>query len=416
MELVDSGGFVWMIRRNEIITIAAEAGLTPSMVEKDFVLGWLLAAINENPALSQSWVFKGGTCLKKCYVETYRYSEDLDFTLQDEAHISENFLVQQFTSIAMWLFKEAGIEMPADRFVFDIFSNRRGRQNCEVRAYFRSYFSKGKRSFPRIKIDLTADERLVLSPTQRPVLHPYTDAAEHGFNISSYDYIEVVAEKIRALGERANPRDLYDLVHLCRNDQLPPVTAVRDVLSEKCSYKRIDIPTLAHMNAHKSRMQRNWRPILTHQLPVLPDFDACWDGLHALFEWLEGPQAPDKPQLSTISEDGRVYQPLYGHLGLKALNGNSLEIIRFAAGNRLCIDLVYIGEGGCQSSGRIEPYSLREDRDGIMWLYAVRVDNDEVRPYRVDQIHDASLTDRVFIPRYEIELNSKNLFACSQHC
>ena len=31
--------------------------------------------------LSKSWVFKGGTCLKKCYIETYRFSEDLDFTV-----------------------------------------------------------------------------------------------------------------------------------------------------------------------------------------------------------------------------------------------------------------------------------------------------------------------------------------------
>lgn len=26
-------------------------------------------------------MFKGGTCLKKCYIETYRFSEDLDFTV-----------------------------------------------------------------------------------------------------------------------------------------------------------------------------------------------------------------------------------------------------------------------------------------------------------------------------------------------
>jgi hypothetical protein len=31
--------------------------------------------------LSNQWVFKGGTCLKKCYIETYRFSEDLDFTV-----------------------------------------------------------------------------------------------------------------------------------------------------------------------------------------------------------------------------------------------------------------------------------------------------------------------------------------------
>ena len=55
------------------------------MVEKDYVLGWFLWAIGADPMLSTSWVFKGGTCLKKCYFETYSFSEDLDFTVRDEA-------------------------------------------------------------------------------------------------------------------------------------------------------------------------------------------------------------------------------------------------------------------------------------------------------------------------------------------
>lgn len=47
-------------------------GLTEEVVEKDYVLGWLLWGIGSHPALSEHWVFKGGTCLKKCFVETYR--------------------------------------------------------------------------------------------------------------------------------------------------------------------------------------------------------------------------------------------------------------------------------------------------------------------------------------------------------
>jgi len=89
-----------MISKEEIISVADETGLTPRIVEKDYVLGWLLGAVNANAALSQSWVFKGGTCLKKCYFETYRFSEDLDFTLQDEQHINEVFLKAQFAVIS----------------------------------------------------------------------------------------------------------------------------------------------------------------------------------------------------------------------------------------------------------------------------------------------------------------------------
>src|SRR4029077_8596931 len=79
-----------MIDRREILEAASTFQLLPNVVEKDYVLGWLLAGINAHSELSESWVFKGGTCLKKCFFETYRFSEDLDFTLRDEAQLDEN--------------------------------------------------------------------------------------------------------------------------------------------------------------------------------------------------------------------------------------------------------------------------------------------------------------------------------------
>jgi hypothetical protein len=69
-----------VITRADIVERVIEWGLTEEVVEKDYVLGWLLWGIGTDPVLSASWVFKGGTCLKKCYIETHRFSEDLDFT------------------------------------------------------------------------------------------------------------------------------------------------------------------------------------------------------------------------------------------------------------------------------------------------------------------------------------------------
>lgn len=112
-----------MITRDEILRIANETGLTPAVVEKDFVLGWLLAAVDANETFSDSWVFKGGTCLKKCYFETYRFSEDLDFTLQDEDHLEEQFLKEQFGAISEWIYEACGIEIPVDRLRFDIYES-----------------------------------------------------------------------------------------------------------------------------------------------------------------------------------------------------------------------------------------------------------------------------------------------------
>jgi predicted nucleotidyltransferase component of viral defense system len=71
-----------VISRQEILEFSRELGLSTEVIEKDYVLGWLLAGIHNHPDLESSWLFKGGTCLKKCFFETYRFSEDLDFTLR----------------------------------------------------------------------------------------------------------------------------------------------------------------------------------------------------------------------------------------------------------------------------------------------------------------------------------------------
>ena len=394
-----------MISKDEIITVADETGLTPNVVEKDYVLGWLLAAINENSTLSNSWVFKGGTCLKKCYFETYRFSEDLDFTLQDEAHLSEAFLKEQFSSIAEWLYEASGIEIPIDRLIFDIYENLRGRKSCEGRVYYQSYFSSGKRSIPKIKLDLTADEIVVMPAARQTVFHPYNDVPTEGIHINCYAYPEVFGEKVRALGERCRPRDLYDVINLFRNDQLPTSAVLRDVLSQKCEYKGIGIPVIQDMEAYKEALQRNWDPMLAYQLPSLPAFEVYWDALPEFFNWLEGQAVQEKATLGAVTSGGQIYRPAYGQLGLRSLSGSSLEIVRFAAGNRLCVDLDYTDNSGRRSTRVIEPYSLRRAQNGNILLYAVRAEDGQIRAYKIDQINDASITNRVFVPRYQIELS-----------
>ena len=54
-----------MIDRSEIMEFSREFGLRANVVEKDYVLGWVLAGIFNHPDIGTSWVFKGGTCLKK---------------------------------------------------------------------------------------------------------------------------------------------------------------------------------------------------------------------------------------------------------------------------------------------------------------------------------------------------------------
>ncbi|MGH2375872.1 MAG: WYL domain-containing protein [bacterium] len=78
--------------------------------------------------------------------------------------------------------------------------------------------------------------------------------------------------------------------------------------------------------------------------------------------------------------------------------GVPLETVRFAAANRLCIDLGYQG-----SVRRVEPYSLRRTKDDHLLLYAVRRDNREPRSYRVDRIQSVRVTTEPFKPIYAVE-------------
>ena len=107
--------------------------LDPRIIEKDYVLGWLLAGIENDRELFKSWVFKGGTCLKKCYFENYRFSEDLDYTLTDNTHISQAFLLRKFKEITVWIYEEAGIEFQTDKIQFEIYKNISDKVSVEGR-------------------------------------------------------------------------------------------------------------------------------------------------------------------------------------------------------------------------------------------------------------------------------------------
>ena len=51
------------------------------VIEKDYAQSYVLAGLMSQPALKETLVFKGGTSLKKMFFGSYRFSEDLDFSV-----------------------------------------------------------------------------------------------------------------------------------------------------------------------------------------------------------------------------------------------------------------------------------------------------------------------------------------------
>lgn len=391
-----------MIDREEILELAREFQLPANTVEKDYALGWLLAGISNHPALRDNWVFKGGTCLKKCFFETYRFSEDLDFTLRDPAHLDEVFLVQTFTEVAGWVYENTGIELPPETRRFEIFTNPRGNQAGQGRVGYRGPLVRSGDP-PRIKLDLAQDEILVLDPVRRRVHHPYSDEPDGGIEILCYAFEEVFAEKVRALSERQRPRDLYDVIHLHRRQDLAPDrTVIIDTLRRKCEFKAIPVPTFASLENRPERqeIEAEWDNMLAHQLPVCPPFGQFWTELPTVFAWLEQEIVP--VALASIAAVGADEDETWHAPAMATRWGYStpLEAIRYAAANQLLVNLGYQG-----TTRAIEPYSLRRTRAGGLLLYAVRSDRGEIRAYRVDRIESASVTRDPFTPRFRIELS-----------
>lgn len=386
-----------MITRVVLDERVREWGLRDDVVEKDYVLGWLLWGIGASDSLGNSWVFKGGTCLKKCYIETYRFSEDLDFTVLPGGPLAPGDIAPLIGDVLSTVNEASGIDFSVEEPRFKL---RPGGMAAEGRIYYRG--PRGAPQPARIKLDLSGDEVLARPPVLRPIAHAYPDELPVPAEVRCYGFEELFAEKIRAMGERSRPRDLYDIVNLFRREDLRlEQVLIQSTLVAKCESKGVAIPTHTEIDSspRRAELESEWANMLGHQLPVLPPFEQFWEEAEVLFQWLEGGavEEPVEAIASMTSEDQTWSPPPT----LATWGGASLEVVRFAGVNHLLVELGYGG-----STRTIEPYSLRRSSAGNLLLYGIRVDSREVRCYRVDRIQSARATIESFRPVYAIEFGS----------
>lgn len=389
-----------MISRLELEQRVREWGLREDVVEKDYVLGWVLWGIGSDPVLSMAWAFKGGTCLKKCYLETFRFSEDLDFSVLPGGPVSSEDVEPHLLRVLDRAHAESGI----------VFGDRPPRLRThpsgnytEGRIYYR-----GPRNAPTVaslRVDLLAAEAVVRPTVLRSIAHAYPEALPAPATVRCYGFEEVFAEKLRAMGERSRPRDLYDIVHLFRRRDLRHhADTVGKVLAEKCAHKGVAIPSLDAITSSPQwqELETEWSNMLAHQLPELPPFESFWSELPALFAWLDGEAGGEDLEPLEMDEDvDELWQPppTLWHWGM----GVPVESIRFAASNHLCVDLGYQG-----TIRRIEPYSFRRTRAGNLLLFALKADTREVRGYRLDRIQSVRVTTVPFRPVHLVEIGGSD--------
>lgn len=386
-----------MITHQEIKNLVTEWGLNEGVIEKDYVIGWVLWGIGSDPDLSAHWAFKGGTCLKKCYIETWRFSEDLDFTVMPGGPNKPETIEPIIKRILERVHEESGINFsvrpPAFKY-YDRYLYTEG-----------SIYYLGPRNAPtpaRIKFDISGSEKIICPTVLRDISHPYSDSLPEPAQARCYAFEEVFAEKLRAMGERGRPRDLYDIVLLFRRiDLQAEPQLIKSILEKKCQAKGVPIPTLEAIqnSSNKNELKSEWQNMLGHQLLVLPPFEQFSEELPDIFNWLNGISAlPKFASISAEKDEDLTWSPppTIWKWGF----GVPLEPIRFAAINHLCIELGYD-----RTVRLIEPYSLRRTKDDNLILHAIKVDTGEARSYRVDRIESVKATTRTFKPRYKIEFS-----------
>lgn len=277
-----------MIKKQELIAKSLAWKLPIHTVEKDYILGLILYGIATHPDLKEKWVFKGGTCIKKCYIADYRFSEDLDFTIIEQASLDPQRILRQLQEVAETVLSAFGLIINVDGIKISPFPDKHG-QFLQVKFPFRGPISVSG-SYPNIKFDLSGEEKLINTPEQRQLLHAYSDAEESTCRILSYSFSELFAEKMRALAERARPRDLYDVVNLynIHQDFEKNRSKITKILKAKFAHRGLAYPSrLQNIPSHQiAELKVDWDIMLRHQLSNLESAEtylARFDEIKILF-------------------------------------------------------------------------------------------------------------------------------------
>lgn len=216
-------------------------------IERDYVLTHLCADIGafKDPRL----VFKGGTLLRFCYFDPYRYSADLDFSaVGGLSRVDALVIVAQAATAC-----RQRLELPSLTVATD-----------DGTTAWITYVGPLAANPRRLKLDISDTE--LVETHRRVALHArwpdmLTDATIEGYTLD-----EVGAEKLRCIAERVQCRDLYDLHELLGGGHIEPLEAWR-------LYLRKAAHDLAH---HKQRTPpREWADVYLRRLGT---YKRQWDG------------------------------------------------------------------------------------------------------------------------------------------
>lgn len=279
-----------MISEAEIRRRAAMAGVDTMVQDLDYGLGWFLAGFFATPTAVPPLIFKGGTCLRKCYFIDYRFSEDLDFTMTRSWSLDAlNAAIEQ---TKIWSIDAGGPDFGAAPTRVEVMNDEYGLESYQARIYYRGPLRWG--GTPRaIQLDVSRGEALVFPTATRTLLHNYSDVSPiHSITIPCYELAEMFSEKLRAIsGQRrfAISRDIYDIYQL--SEAGVSLEQVRQALPVKFAAKGLSLTTISveTLDARREIFETDWQRRLVHLLPPQQpiSFAKAWQRVRDVVEFLQ---------------------------------------------------------------------------------------------------------------------------------
>ncbi len=220
------------------------------------LLAWFLTGLAGHP-LRDVLAFKGGTALRRCWFEGYRFSEDLDFTLARPITLED--ILAGLNEIFATVEVDSGLRIAFDR------EDRHGHQNSHT------FYLRYQGPLPAandVKVDITINEVLCFPLQDRSIHRTYDsfDDLPEGPTVKVYAIEEIMVEKLLALSDRARnePRDLYDLWYLFGTTDLR-IAELRAELDAKLALRQRTAAGMEQAIAAKEdRLRRLWTNRLAH--------------------------------------------------------------------------------------------------------------------------------------------------------
>ena len=245
-----------MLSRAELQRLANREKVALGVLEKDYVLTEVLKALSQLQVLRESFVFKGGTALRKVYFPSWRYSEDLDFTVKFD--IPKEELRQNLDDLHQQIEQATQIRLTT-----------RMLHKTDGYARIRAQFLGPLAHPAMIYMDLSFDEPLCLEPQFRKVLTaPFPDEER---TVQVYPLEELMAEKMRSLIERGKSRDYYDVWRLLKEHRSQMnLELLGMVLEKKLRHKGLRLSTTADfLPENPAGIKRYWEKDLSQQIATL---------------------------------------------------------------------------------------------------------------------------------------------------